>query len=40
MQPTNYFQRAPQVAELNTPLPMDAAGECLAYDGFKACKMV
>jgi hypothetical protein len=30
----------PQVAEFNTPRSMDAAGECLAYDGFKACKIV
>jgi hypothetical protein len=30
----------PQVAEFNTPLSMDAAGECSAYDGFKAWKIV
>jgi len=29
----------PQVAEFNTPRSMVAAGECSAYDGFKACKI-
>jgi len=29
MQPTNYFQQAPQVAEFNTPRSMDVAGEFL-----------
>ena len=28
----------PQVVEFNTPRSMGAAGECSAYDGFKACK--
>jgi hypothetical protein len=36
----NYFRRAPQLAEFNTPRSMDAAGECPAYDGFKACKIL
>jgi hypothetical protein len=26
----------PQLAEGNTPRRMDAAGECLLYDGYKA----
>jgi hypothetical protein len=30
----------PQVAEFNTPRSMDAVGECSAYDGFKAYKIV
>ena len=29
----------PQVAEFYTPRSMDAAEKCLAYDGFKACKL-
>jgi hypothetical protein len=28
----------PQVVEFNTPRSMGAAGECLAYHEFKACK--
>ena len=33
----NFHPSLPQMAETNTPRPMDAAGECLLYDEFINC---